>query len=81
MRVHVRLFAGARQAAGAETLEVEINDPATVAELRAAMIRTCPALRPILLRAFFSVDAEYVGDDEIVSPQAQIACIPPVSGG
>jgi molybdopterin converting factor small subunit len=81
MRVRVLLFAAARQAVGNDSIEIEVPQPATIGQLRAALIATLPDLALVLDRAVFSVDAEYAGDATKIVPDAEIACIPPVSGG
>jgi molybdopterin converting factor subunit 1 len=81
MRIHVRLFAAARQLAGAEAVEVEVAAPANIAALRLALARDYPAIAELAHHVRFSVDAEYVPDSVIISESSQVACIPPVSGG
>ena len=79
--VKVRLFAVARQLAGVDFLEVALPPQANVSELRAAMAQACPALAPVLPHALFSVNAEYASEGTLIPPAAELACIPPVSGG
>lgn len=81
MNVSVKLFAGARQSAGCDTLVVELPAEATVAELRARLVQCEPALEAILPHLLFAVDQEYVDDDALIPEGAEVACIPPVSGG
>ena len=81
MKLNVRLFARARDAAGAERLTVELPADARVADLRAALAAQSPnlgALAPCLLVA---VGTEYADDRTPLSPQSDVACFPPVSGG
>lgn len=81
MRVTVKLFAAARDLAGTDQLAVELPKEATIGELREQMCQACPALAPLLAQVIFAVDAAYAADDATVSPDTEIACIPPVSGG
>lgn len=81
MIVRVKLFAAARQRAGSDEIEVNVGDAVTVAALRAAMSQQFPQLTPILRPALFAINAEYAGDSTVVPPDAEVACIPPVSGG
>ena len=81
MQVEVKLFAGARQIAGGDSIRVELADGATVRDLRAAVERAYPDLAPIMRRAMIAVDADYAGDDTVIPATAEVACIPPVSGG
>ncbi|MBX3411981.1 MAG: MoaD/ThiS family protein [Pirellulales bacterium] len=81
MIVRVRMFAAARQLVGAEQVEVELTEGATVADLRQALGENYPAVASLLPQSLFAIDAEYVRDDTIVAPTAEIVVIPPVSGG
>ncbi len=81
MNVRVKLFAGARQLAGRDTLVVSLPVEATVAELRTAMAQCVPELKALLPQLMFAVDQEYADDDALISEGAEVACIPPVSGG
>lgn len=81
MRARVRLFAVARQRAGRPIVEVDLAEGATVADLRAALGASVPDLAPILPSARISVDAEYADDSVPITPDADLALIPPVSGG
>ena len=81
MIVRVRLFAAARQLVGAERVELELADGATVADLRRAMSAQFTAAAGLLPQSLFAIDTEYAHDDTVVAPTAEIAVIPPVSGG
>ena len=81
MKVQVRLFAAARQVAGRDSVGVELPDGATVAQLRRHLQLQLPHLSVLLRQATFAVDAEYSPDTSKIPPHAEIACIPPVSGG
>lgn len=81
MTVQVRLFAAARQLAQCELLELDLPPAATVAELRAALGRRVPALEQLLPHVLFAVNAEYASDQTRIPEAAELACIPPVSGG
>jgi len=73
-------FAGAREAAGLarETLDVA---PGTVADLRHALTLRHPALGRVLPRCRLAVNQEMASDAEPVPDGAEVAVIPPVSGG
>ncbi|WP_242338919.1 MULTISPECIES: molybdopterin converting factor subunit 1 [unclassified Anaeromyxobacter] len=80
MAIQILYFAGAREAAGAsrETLE---RAPASVAELRRALEAAHPALARILPRCRIAVDQEFAPDDAPLRDGAEVAIVPPVSGG
>jgi molybdopterin converting factor subunit 1 len=79
--MEVKLFAAARQYAGAESVEVELPEGATVSDLRGALAERLPEARAVLQHAMFAIDMDFVSDQAPLRPDAEIACIPPVSGG
>lgn len=81
MKVEVLLFAAARQAAGCDKLAVELSDGSNVGELRRAIAAVCPPLEGVLRNSLIAVNHEYAHENSIVPPQAEVALIPPVSGG
>jgi molybdopterin converting factor small subunit len=81
VQVTVRLFALARQRVGEPQVVVEVPPPTTVGALRKALAAALPELAPLVPVLLFSVDAEYAGDDRLIAPLAEVAAIPPVSGG
>ena len=81
MNVRVRLFAVARQLAGSEAAELELPAKPTVADLRAALIARYPQLGNVNRHLIFAVNAEYAGEETWIPEDAELACIPPVSGG
>ena len=80
MPVVVLYFAGARDAAGTarETLPAV---PATVGALRRALAEAHPTLAPILARSRIAVDQDFATDDAPLRDGAEVAVVPPVSGG
>jgi molybdopterin converting factor subunit 1 len=81
MTVRVRLFARARELAGADSVAVELPAGATVADLRRRLSEACPALRGLLPRSAVAVNQEFADDGTPISPGAEVALLPPVSGG
>jgi molybdopterin converting factor small subunit len=81
MTLTVRLFARARDLAGSEALLVTVPTSATVTELRMALADTCPALRDLLPRCAIALNDDFADDDVAVPLNAQVAVLPPVSGG
>ena len=81
MLVHVRLFARARDLAGADMLRVELPDGATVADLRRRLAADYPALSALLERSALAVANEFAADSLVLSANAEVALLPPVSGG
>jgi molybdopterin converting factor subunit 1 len=81
MKMDVKLFALARQLAGRDTIVVDLPAKAVVADLRRAIAEQHPDLSELLAHTMFAVNAEYAHDDSPLPPDAEVACIPPVSGG
>jgi len=80
-RFDVLLFAVARDLANADSISVEVSLPVTASDLMQAIGVAEPALRPWLASCRLAVNQSYVSDQETISQIAEIALIPPVSGG
>ena len=82
MQVEVKLFAVFRERAGRDTLTLELDEGATVADVLAAAARE-PGLGEILERmpVRAALNREYVGDEAPVAAGDELALVPPVSGG
>jgi molybdopterin converting factor subunit 1 len=81
MTYRIRLFAGARSLAGQDNLVIDLPAGSRVRDLRDALGRRCPKLQSLLERSAIAINDEYAEDDEPVADGAEIALIPPVSGG
>jgi molybdopterin converting factor subunit 1 len=81
MKLDVRLFARARDAAGCERVTVELPAGARVADLRTALAAQSPNLRALVPCLLVAVGTDYADDRALLSPQAEVSCFPPVSGG
>ena len=81
MTLDVRLFAAFRQRLGRSTLRVELDDQASVADLRRVVSERHPELADLAARSMVAVDSEYADDSRIIPPGSEVALIPPVSGG
>jgi molybdopterin converting factor subunit 1 len=79
--VHLRLFALARERAGKAEVVLELPERANVAHLRHALGEAYPSLRPLLPHLMIAVNAEYADERTLIPPGAELAAIPPVSGG
>jgi MoaE-MoaD fusion protein len=80
MKVSVRLFAGLRERAGTQHVEIELPDGAVVEDLLAAMGQTAVgALHPG--ECVVAINREYAGAREPVRAGDEVALVPPVSGG
>jgi MoaD family protein len=82
MTVRVRLFAVLRQRAGRDSVEVEVEEGATVADALAALGRE-PGLAGVLDRVpvRMAVNRDYAEPETELSADDELALVPPVSGG
>jgi molybdopterin synthase catalytic subunit/molybdopterin converting factor small subunit len=89
MRLRVRLFAGLRERARADEIEVELGPEvagqgaagaATVLDLKRALERRAPELGP-LDHVRVALDRAYASDSTPLGDVREVALIPPVSGG
>jgi MoaE-MoaD fusion protein len=81
MKVSLRLFAAARDAVGERNICVEMQDGATVSDLKERLAYDYPRLEPMMRTLVFAIDDEYVPFEEKLHDGAEVAVIPPVSGG
>jgi molybdopterin synthase catalytic subunit len=76
MQVRIRLFAGLRERAGTDAVELELPDGARVGDALERMADLTAGV-PVVL----AVNREYATAEEILTPGDELALIPPVSGG
>lgn len=81
MQLEVLLFAAARDAAGHDSIWIEVGEDASAQEVIAAIGDRLPEISRLLPSCRLAVDCSYVTADSPVPAGAEIALIPPVSGG
>ena len=81
MIVNVSFFAAVKDMMGAESMELSLDDEATIGELKQTLVEQNPALMELAEKSIFSVDQEYVSDEKQLYHGANVGFIPPVSGG
>jgi sulfur-carrier protein len=81
VKIQVKLFAAAREAVGAPTVCVELPEAATVSDLRAAIAVQWPVLDSTVRHWLLAINNQYANETTVIPADAEIACIPPVSGG
>src|SRR5205814_787209 len=79
--MRIRLFARARDLAGTDALDVDLPAGATVAELRRRLAAEHPALARLVGHCAFAVNDEFADDALPLPAGADVALLPPVSGG
>lgn len=81
MHVKVVAFATAADALGGGERQVELPDGASLGALREALARDHPALVPLWPRLALAVDGRLAAADAALADGAEVALLPPVSGG
>jgi molybdopterin converting factor subunit 1 len=81
VKIRLLAFATAARALGAPAAERELPAGSTVAELRAALAAESAALAACLARCAVAVDGELAAPETRLAPGAEVALLPPVSGG
>lgn len=81
MILTVKLFARARDLAGAETLRMQLEEGATVAALRQALAEQQPTLAGLLGKSAIGVNGDFAAEDRPLTAGDEVAVLPPVSGG
>ncbi|MBA3313488.1 MAG: MoaD/ThiS family protein [Planctomycetaceae bacterium] len=79
--VSVRLFAAARERAGAEVVTVQVPVNSRIADLRIVIGETVPSLKPLAAHLLFAIGTEYATDDAPLPASGEVVAFPPVSGG
>lgn len=81
MTITVRLFAILRREAGTDVLTLELPEGATVADAVAALRAGPLPWLPDRETFAVAVDREYAADETPLGDGAEVALVPPVSGG
>jgi molybdopterin converting factor subunit 1 len=81
MRVRLLAFAVAADRLGSRESTLELPAGADVAALRAEVVRRAPALAALADRLAIAVDGTLAADDAPLADGAEVALLPPVSGG
>ncbi|MDX2303574.1 MAG: molybdopterin converting factor subunit 1 [Microscillaceae bacterium] len=80
MKLQIKLFGIAREMAGSSTLEIELEESATIKDFKQTLFTVLPDLAR-LRTLMVAVNTDYGEDDTILRSDDEIAVIPPVSGG
>ncbi|MEM6799241.1 MAG: MoaD/ThiS family protein [Planctomycetota bacterium] len=79
--IQVQLFAGAREAAGADQITIEVPSDCTYGGLADRVASDFPGLQALLGVSRFAAAGQYATKEMLVDETVEIALIPPVSGG
>ncbi len=81
MIVKVLFFAGAKERAGVDRVDLDVAKSATVGEIVERAVKQVGSMDLGLARVMLARNGEYVDRDASVADGDEIAVIPPVSGG
>jgi molybdopterin synthase catalytic subunit len=81
IQIHVLFFGAARDAAGAEEMDIELEAPATAATAREEILAAYPELQRFGKSLLFAVNQEYAEASRTIDDGDELAIFPPVSGG
>ena len=81
MKINVIVFAAVKEVLGQDRLEIDLHAPATVADLRQALLQKHPDITDLMDHCVISVDQEYSHDSTVLKEGCEVGVIPPVSGG
>ncbi len=77
----IKLFASLRQAMNSDEIQIDIDNEITVLQMKKTIFETFPNLKKSNIPFFVAVNHKYVADSDVITPNDEIALIPPVSGG
>jgi molybdopterin synthase catalytic subunit len=81
MKIRLLAFASAGDALGAAEMDLELADGSRVSDLRARLGRDHPKIAPLWSRLAVAMDGRIVSPGELLRDGAEVALLPPVSGG
>src|SRR5438067_8452086 len=81
VNVHVLFFGAARDAAGQEEVDLEIDASIRASSAFEKVLDAYPELRRFGRSLLFAVNQEYAGPDREICDGDELAIFPPVSGG
>jgi molybdopterin synthase sulfur carrier subunit len=81
LKVRVRVFASLREILGKDEVEVDLPEGTTVEGLWTQLVSDDGRLEPFTKSINFAINHDFVGKETPLSPNDEIAFLPPVSGG
>jgi molybdopterin converting factor subunit 1 len=82
-KIKVLFFATLRDKAGTRSVDLEIPQNITIADLKKILIEKYPGLnyQGMMEHCLASINHDYKFDETIIPANAEVAIFPPVSGG
>lgn len=81
LKIRLLFFATLKDRAGQNTVELELPEGVTVADLKSRLAVLYPGLAPHLPHALVAINQQYAFAEDTVPDGAEVAFFPPVSGG
>jgi molybdopterin converting factor subunit 1 len=81
IKINVLLFGQVRELVGASSIELELEEPATVDSAFAALKSMHPKLSLMERSLLFAVNEQYASGTQSLAENDRLAILPPVSGG
>ncbi|GAA5507771.1 MoaD/ThiS family protein [Novipirellula caenicola] len=81
MQREILLFAALRDAAGTDSLVIDVGSDATAADVICEVAQRVPSMQTLLASCRVALDSRYVANTQPLGTATEIAIIPPVSGG
>ncbi len=81
MKIKIELFAICRDLSGSDSIEIDINEITTTADILNEVVKKYPVLAEIAPRSAVAVGDTYKKGRILLKEGVSICIIPPVSGG
>ncbi len=81
MKINVLLFAAAKEAAGCQSILIDVPDHAQASDVSESLCQRLPSIADLMPSCRLAVDNQYVDANAVILPHSEVALIPPVSGG
>lgn len=82
MHITIRLFAGLAEIIGSSSLTFHATEnPLTAGKLKELLSTSYPDAASLIGTSLVAIDREYAPDEALITESAEVALIPPVSGG
>jgi molybdopterin converting factor subunit 1 len=80
-KIKILFFATLRDKAGLRSVELELQNGATILELKNRLVLDYPNLAGLMEHCLASINQEFCFDETEIQGAAEVAFFPPVSGG
>ena len=81
MQMKINLFAGLRDAAGKNQIQLMWKQGMTCRDVLNSLKENLPPAAALVEHSFVAVNGSYADSDRYLMPEDEVAVLPPVSGG